>query len=328
MGIVTSGQIAVKPVRITTTATLEQIADAAAARTYPIDPSQPSVGWGSLLDDEAPIGLPISVGIRTGRTHVESPSEDSNERRLRLRYYWTSIDSRAQKLNPGSARWSVVNVLNAADLLFYQEADGSFTVLITMRTDSPFKVIVHALEELLLTVDDTPSVQTENLSESLSEDFFLWLVDIDQRGGDIGDGIVLTCINEISSKDRMYRSARFKDTANAERVEVAALIAKGKVGFGPAKLTITSELHEATFNVEFHLDGGFQPLRSSEYDETDHGPTDFGIALVDDIWTSVLPTIRRRYAQDTEWDATRRSDLRESALDDICAQLGLVRPNT
>ncbi|MFJ2551501.1 hypothetical protein [Microbacterium sp. NPDC087591] len=333
MGIVTSGQIAVKPVRVATSATLEQIAKAAARRLYPQQTDRPSTGWGSIFDDEGPLNLPVSMGIRTNGAEVETDLPTEPSRRLRLRYYWAVSDARAQRMVGDAHRWSQVNMLNAADLIFYEEREGSYTVLITMRTPSPFNTVVAALKSLLLTIDDRPLLVSDTIPEALSEDFFLWLIDTvegdvsdeDAEEEDDDDGIRIVAINEISSKDRQFRSARFKDSANAERIELAALIGKGISGFGPAKVTLTSEQHAATFIVEFHLDGGFQPLRTSEYDDADYGPVDFGLALVDDIWTSILPTLRDRYDNDDAWGESRRAALRESAIDTICEQLGLVR---
>lgn len=326
MGIITSGQIAVKPLRIATSATLEQIAGAARERRYPTQHGRPSSGWGSLLDDDAPLGYPVSAGIDVHPAEPEDGTDISSSRRLRLRYYWAAIEKRLERARPGAA-WDAVNVLNAADIVLYEERQGSYTGLVSMRTPAPFKTIVAALRELLLTIDDNPHLVTDTLPEALSEDFFLWLIDVQEQGGDLGGGYTLVDIAEISSKDRDFRSARFKDSANAERVELAALIARGKVGFGPAKLTITSDLHEATFNLELHLDGGFQPLRSSEYDEADYSKHDLGIALVDDVWTNALPVIRETYSADAggDWGTTRRAALRDSALDSICDLLGLRR---
>lgn len=326
MGVITSGQIAVKPLRVTTSASLSDIAAAAARSRYPVLSGQPSAGWGSIADDEAPLGLPVSVGINARSATVERENAPMRPARLRLRYYWAALDARVERARP-HADWSSVNVLHAADVFLYEEREGSYTGLVSMRTPSPFKAIIAALTELLLSIDDAPQVTTDTLPEVLSEDFFLWLIDVDEQGGDLGDGYVLTDITEISSKDRDFRSARFKDSANAERVELAALIARGRVGFGPAKVTITSELHEATFNIELHLDGGFQPLRSSMYDEIEYATQELGVALVDDAWIDVLPSLRRRYSRDLggEWGSTRRAALREAALDSICELLRLRR---
>lgn len=325
MGILTSGQLAVKPFRVATSASLKEIANAAASRRYPLSTDQASSGWGSIDDDDGPINLPVSIGLSAGRSQVESGFEAGPDRRLRLRFYWAALDTRAQKARGVHAGWQVLNYLNAVDFVLYEEREGSYTGLVTMRTPAAFNHVIEALRELLLTIDDTPQIVTDTIPEVLSEDFFLWLVDQDERDEDIAEGFALAYINEISSKDRQYRSARFKDTANAERIELAALIARGKVGFGPAKVQITSELHEATFDVEFHLDGGFQALRSSEYDEIEYSTDALGVALVDDIWTSVLPALRNAYNTDGEWQDSRRSALRESAIDAICSQLGLVR---
>ena len=217
-------------------------------------------------------------------------------------------------------------MLSALDFIFYEEKPGTYSGLVTGRTPALFNgIAVPALQRLFQSVDDGPSIVTDTLSEALNEDFFLWLIERDEGQSDVGGGLHINCINEISSKDRLYRSARFKDTANAERIELAALIARGKTGFGPAKLEISSELLQATFDVEFHLDGGFQVLRSSEYEEEEYPAELFGKKLLDDVWTAVLPQFRSAYKADKAWDKGRRRKLREDALDTICEQLKLVR---
>lgn len=324
MGVVTSGQIAVKPLRVTTSATLDDIAAAAARMSYPQRPDRPSTGWGSIADSEDAIGLPASVGVIPAHAVVETGFTRGPQRRLRLRYYWVAVDPTARRTTPLGG-WSALHYLNAADVFFYEEREGSYTALVSVRTPGPFRQVITGINELLYSIDDSPMVTTDTIPEALNEDFFLWLIDMDENSGDLGNGLSLVCINEISSKDRLYRSARFKDTANAERIELAALIGMGHVGFGPAKVLITSEVHGASFDVELHLDGGFQPLRSSSYDDVPHSPATLGVALVDDIWTSVLPDLRTRYNADDAWDGQRRLELRDSAIDAICDQLGLIR---
>jgi hypothetical protein len=322
MGVLTSSQVAVRPFRLEISGGLEEIAEKAAARKYHPQGSTVSDGWGGCEDEGRVLGLPPTLPFSVGSPLILD-SQDRLPRRLRMRYYWVASSSRAKRQFGDSAAWQLTTELLAADVLLYEERAGVFTGLVTAREVRQFNSVVDSFKKLVQLVDRSASFTQDALPEALSEDFFLWLLYRFQNKAAIGDNLKLMAIHELSSKDRKNRGARFSDEATMERIELAALIALGRVGFGPAKLGIDADLPDVALEIELHRDGGFQPFRTTQYTNLQLDSASEGPMMVDDVWITILPQLRAEYTLDDDWFATGRTDLRGMALDQVRSLLHL-----
>ncbi len=239
-----------------------------------------------------------------------------------MRFYWITSNSRAKRQFGAAADFRLTSVLNAADVSLFDSPTG-ITGLITVRQPAAFKFVADTLRVLVRTIDGAGRLEVDKLSESLSEDFFLWLLYRLQGDTQLNANLKLVAVHEMSSRDRQLRGARFQDEATVDRLELAALIAKGTVGFGPAKVGIDANLPDAAFELELHRDGGFQAFRSTVYTNLNLDGAQLGERMMDDLWVSVLPELRKAHADDTTWAATGRTTLRASAKDQVKTDLSL-----
>jgi hypothetical protein len=241
-------------------------------------------------------------------------------RRLRLRYYWDRLDKRLLRSVGDSASWDRLHTRQAIDvIIFDDETDSGRSVLLSSRdhsvlTSAPFPAL-RALG------GEKSSLETEAIAEGLDPDLFTWLLWRLQGSPDLGNDVTLESIREINSKDRQLRGARFTDDANIERIEMAALIAMGKMRFGPAKLAFGVADLNAVFDLELHPDGGFAVYRSSYYEDLVLPDDLYGHQLVEDMWSVVLPRVRDAYNRDSTWRRTGRDNLKELAVAAIRAIL-------
>lgn len=315
MSLLTSGQIRIWPIKIKTDLSLEELTRAAEADSYPIQSDHPSTGWGSSLDDDAMVGLPVISRITVGRPELFA-EEGLMPQRLRLRYYWDRLDRRMMKSFGEIAAWDRLHVRQAIDVvIFDDETESGRTVLLSSRdhrllTSAPYPALQVLGGELC-------SLETTMIAESIDPDLFSWLLWRLQSNPQLTPTIMLESIREMSSTDRQFRGARFTDDATIERIEMAALIVMGKARFGPAKLSFSVSDLKAVFELELYPDGGFQLLRASEYEESDLPDDLLGHQMVEDMWAVVLPRIREVFNNDTFWRRSGRGNLEQLAVQAI-----------
>lgn len=327
MGVFTRRGITVTPARLHTSASLEDLAEAAIQGRYPDAPERASAGWGSPSDDDYVLGQPVSSALRVGTPelldrHGELP------KRLRLRYYWHTVDASAQRtLDSNDDAWNRWHMRDAMDVVLLAERTDSIAALISSRDRRKIRAhTLKGLQQLLgirtsLQTDDDDSpvdrVEFDSVRETLVPDFFTWLLYKLNSDCVIGEEARLEVIDELSSRDRQLRGARFKDRATLERIELAALITMGDHRFGPAKVSMAIQDLEASINAELELDGGFSVYRTSEYDQRQVTEDELGHALVEDVWSIVLPRMRAAYEADAMWRDSGRRELREGAISHI-----------
>jgi hypothetical protein len=319
VSLYTSGLIGVTPIKLKTPMSLDELAGQAKEMAYPMAIGQPSDGWGSSGDDDALVGFPVISRITVGPPELLE-ERDLLPRRLRLRYYWDRLDKRMLRTIGDSASWDRLHTRQAVDvIIFDDETDSGRSVLLSSRdhrylSSAPFPAL-RALG------GDKATLETQVIAEGLDPDLFTWLLWRLQGKPDLGNDVVLESIREINSKDRQLRGARFTDDATIERIEMAALIAMGKMRFGPAKLAFGVPDLKAVFELELHPDGGFSVYRNSYYEDLVLPADLYGHQLVEDMWSVVLPRVRDAYNRDSEWRNTGRDNLKDLAVRAIRAIL-------
>lgn len=323
MGVLTSGLITVTPVRIHTELTLGKLRSLSmepAARYNP-HADKASHGWGGPDDDDFALGLPVTAALDVGAPQLVE-ARDGVPSRLRLRYYWDEPSPQVLRSLGAAANWRSWHVRRAVDLVVFADRAGSYSAVISTRDARVLKA--HPLRALRdLVGEETEQdgggngggrVESDGLPESLPHDFFSWLLYKLNGDGVIGRDVALQAVNELSSRDRLLRGARFTDTATLDRIELAALITMGDHRFGPAKIGIEVKDLDAAFDLELHLDGGFKVYRTSSYDSRQVADVDQGHELVEDYWSVVAPRLRAAYANDTTWTSRGRAQLRDGAI--------------
>lgn len=329
MGRLTGGLIAIKPVKLKTKLTLDEVRDCAIAAAYNGEGESASAGWGSSDDDDSVLDAPVIARLSVGAPAL-LPATDRLPRRLRMRYYWDQLDKRLLRMAGAGADWSRLHVRRAVDVVIFDDrTDGKLSVLLSSRDIRQLNSdAIPALRALTKDADGSSTLETEELAEGLDPDFFTWLL-YKLQGPDptVGQSVQLNVITEISSRDRLFRGARFTEEATFERIELAALIAMGKTRFGPAKVGVTVDDLDAYFHMELHLDGGFVAYRDSQYDSADLiPPFELGHTLVDDLWATVLPRVRDQYNADSDWRLGGRDKFQELAVNAVRAILPPERP--
>jgi hypothetical protein len=314
MPVLTKGIIAVRPIKLRTDLTLEEIAERAEVDRYDSEADQPGTGWGGPYDDTAVLGEPV-VGRLTVGTPIIVDEDGEIPRRLRMRYYYDHLNKPALRSLGDSSDWRRIHTRQAVDIVVLDDAvvddeQVQRTALVSLRDAKLLNAIPATALGALLEIPKK-DVVTEDLPESLDPDFFTWLLYQLNQTKPVGDGLTLQGISEMHSRDRYLRGARFTERANMDRIEMAALIVMGDMRFGPAKMDLSSQDPAADFEVELNLDGGFTVMRGSRYKTRSVDPHLVGHALVDDMWSRVLPRMRHAYNADDGWRRQGRDALRE-----------------
>lgn len=321
MAVVSSNQVAVRPFRISTTATLDQFEAALGNAPYvPLDDAVSS-GWGSLSDDDSFLGqAPIQdFAVSTPRVNVPALRRTDS---LSARYYWWTRNARAARVVDGDSDTRRITLLSAADVVLFPPVAGEIVGLVTAREPAQFRTVTGAIKDLARSVDEASQVAVDAIPEVIVEDMFLWLLYRLQWDSQLSANLFLGGVQEISSLDRQVRGARFLDEATVDRIELAALVAVATRGWGPAKITVLSVNPDATFAFELHADGGFQPYRRSDYDNNPLEGSAQSLALIEDLWTVVLPELRSIYLADAGWFRDGRLRLRRAARQRVLELIG------
>jgi hypothetical protein len=308
------------------TGNLQAIVKAAASELYPANPTGPTKGWGSIHDDEDVVNELSRAQFQPIAPKILPATADLPDR-LRLRYYYDERDSRLTRVRGTAASWQDIHYRRAIDFIIFDgdQKDG-FPILAAIRHEATFnKIAVGAIKSL----EHQVLVESDVIPETLSPDFYQWLLLRLHHGGALAAGIQLDQINEMSAADRLVkRGARFSNDAPLDRADLAALLAIGNSSFGPAKLALASTKLDAFFILELHLDGGFAVYRTSTYGSTSYTTQALGSALFEDLWWVVLPAVRVAYNSDSVWRKDGIPKLKILALANLAAALDCtITPN-
>lgn len=316
MAILQSNQVAVRPLRIETALSAQDIRGLLNENIYGREASpRPQIGWGAISDPDFPVGSPPAADF-TATTIPETEAALRSRGAVAARFYWWQADTKAERLHGSGAEAALIHRLAAADILIFDET-GGVSVLTTVRDDAQFNQVRDALGDIIIDADRRATVVSDTLKERIPEDLFLWLLYRLQWQQQLSGNLYLGGIREISSMDRSMRGAKFQDEATVDRVELAALVAIGTKAFGPAKAFVLSTNPDADFHFELHADGGFQAYRSSEYTDRNFTGADQAVILAEDMWTQILPQLREAHRRDEEWEVSGRTILRQAARDNV-----------
>lgn len=302
MGTLTSGQINVRTLRAYFDGTLDDVVEGAAQSLYPHNPEQETAGWGNFNDDEAPIGQSSQLEVHASKPLVVAESE-SKPRRAYMRLYYDKVDVSLRKVLGTESDWRQLCIRQAVDVILFEgDRESGFQIQVASRDENELtRRIIPELKSVLLSIDAKARMDRDLIPEVLSPDIFAWLLARFSQGLSITEGLSLDTIREIRSADGMMRGARFTETANVDRVDIASLILEGSSDFGPAKLSMTSAGLDLSVDLELFLDGGFSVYRSSAYGSEDIPSKELGPKLIEDLSLHLLPEMRQAYNLDDEW---------------------------
>lgn len=320
MGVLTSGMISIKPMRVAYDGQLDELLGLIDENKYPTSPSSPSEGFGGLGDEASVVGGSSELSFRVGDASIDEP-EDGTPRRLRVRYYYDVMDKRLVRLLGQQEDWKRVYSRKAFDLTVIENTGEKGTaVMVSVRDATTVKNHVIKAVKTLFPGGGSAGVgiEIDDIPESYISDFFVWMLYRYHEDQQLASDVSINWVGEIATRDGMRRGARFTDDAGFGRIDMSTHIANGTSNFGPAKIDIRDDSLDANFSLELHFDGGFVVYRSSHYgggEMLSHEAA--GLRLSDDLWITVLPKVRAAYNNDSDWTQTGRQKLREMALDSV-----------
>lgn len=326
MGVLTSGMISIKPMRVAYDGKLDGLLKLIHDNKYPTNPTAPSEGFGGLADEASVVGGSSEMRFHVGEAWIDDP-KDGTPRRLRIRYYYDVLNKQLLRLLGEQADWKKVYSRKAFDLTVIENTGEKGTsVLVSVRDATTVRNHVVTAVKNLFPSDGSGGVgiEIDDIPESYISDFFVWMLYRYNEDQQLAPDVSINWVDEISTRDGMRRGARFTDDAGFGRIDMSTHIANGNSNFGPAKIDIRDDSLDANFSLELHFDGGFVVFRSSHYGGgvmLSHEAA--GLRLSDDLWITVLPKIRTAYANDTEWTKTGRKKLTQLALDNVRAGLSI-----
>ena len=321
MGLLTKGLLSISVLKVKTSAGVEGLADAAGARRYPSEPSKLSEGWGSLSDEEVFAG---NDGLRLPYKGFDlKVTMNHNETKIvGLRYYYDEIDTSLAKRLGGDVEWQRISNRRAFDVLLLDEHEpDQLTALVASRNDTEMTNYVRpALTELVS--DEVPpgSISSASVTEELDPDFFLWLLYKLHKGERIAPNVKLSGITEMNGTF-VGRRNHLSQGVDMFREDSLALVARNRSRLGPAKIGIKHYAEpEGYFEAQLIPDGGFQVYRRSKYDDKELQKLAVALTgprMVQDIWQTILPTIRHTYSQDADWRDIHRDQFVQWAKDEL-----------
>lgn len=321
MGLLTKGLLSVSVLKVKTSAGLDGIAAAAAKNRYPAEPSKLSDGWGSLSDDEAFAG---NEGLRlTYKGFKLGVAANHNETKIvGLRYYYDEIDPGLAKRLGGDVDWQRISNRRAFDVLLLDEHEpDQLTALVASRNDTEMTNYVRpALTDLVSEEEPPGSLASASITEELDPDFFLWLLYKLHKSQRIAPNVKLSGITEMNGTF-VGRRNHLTQGVDMFREDSLALVARNRSRLGPAKIAIKHYAEpEGYFEVQLIPDGGFQVYRKSKYDDEELQKLSVALSgqrMVQDVWETILPTIRDTYSQDEEWRESHRDEFVQWSKDEL-----------
>lgn len=324
MPITTQGLISVTPIRITSSASLAEMASVADLARYKAPP--PSSGWGNVRDgSDALIGKVQQARIEGG--HVEViPGNDRYPSQFRARFYWDEPDRTMLRALGETGNPTLINRLDATDVTVSVTGEsGVYLGLVSTRNDGQlFGHVLPALRNLVESIDSSSRIEIDNNQLAFGDsDIFRWLLARVASNPQLSPEMLLIEVRSINSQDVFHRVAMLSKGAALDRPELLALLSSTTTRFGPAKIVIYMNDLELGVDLEIHEDGGFAVFRGkSEYDdEEDLSPEDKGLKLLLDVAYHVLPSLQTAYNADGDWRQTGRQIFLQQARDDLAATL-------
>lgn len=284
------------PMRMTTTATLQQVQAALSAR-----PSLATLrgGWGSIEEDPE---LLSSINAQPPATDPQILPAIQGRRPevLAARLYWyRPLDTKT----PGAAPQSL---LDGTDILIGEDGSGDYLLFVATHTERHItQSVVPELRRAISAVDPGVAISTVTSAVNFdTPDFFRWLVRQSFRKKPvIGAGIEVDAIEQVSCFDPMSYETKVGRGANADRLELIAMLANATKVFGPAKFTITAKVVNAAFELELAQDGSFDiTVPSLKYPGAGFASVrEMRVRAVTDLLYVLLPAMKAQYASDTGW---------------------------
>jgi hypothetical protein len=313
--------LSISVIKLKTTAGLDEIAATASDSRYPAEPSKLSEGWGSFADDEAFAG---NEGLRlTYRGYKLGVDKNHNGTKfVGLRYYYDEIDRSLARRLGGDVEWQRISNRRAFDVLLLDEDEpDQVTALVSSRNDDEMRNYVRpALTQLVADEKPPGSLQSASVTEELEPDFFLWLLYKLHMGQRIAPNVKLSGITEMNGTF-VGRRNHLSQGVDMFREDSLALVARNRSRLGPAKISIVHYAEpEGYFEVQLIADGGFQVYRKSKYDDEELQKLSVAVSgqrMVQDVWQTILPTIRATYRQDARWRTEHREQFVQWAKDEL-----------
>ncbi len=326
MGVLTSGIISIKPMRVAYDGGLEPLLELIEDNKYPYTPTAPSQGFGGLNDEPAIVGGSSEMTFRVGGPIVED-FRDGTPRRLRIRYYYDTVNKQLVRLLGQQADWKKVHSRHAFDLTVVENSGEKGTSVLVSSRDAPTikNHVTSAVKRMFPSTSPTGvGIEIDDIPEAVISDFFIWMLYRYNEDQQLAADVSINWVGEMATRDGMRRGARFTEDAGFGRIDISTHIARGTSNFGPAKIDIRDDSLDANFSLELHFDGGFTVYRSSHYGGGEMLSSEaMGLRLSDDLWITVLPKIRAAYNTDTDWTSTGRYKMAQMALDNVRSGLNI-----
>lgn len=324
MPITTQGLISVTPIRITSSASLAEMAEVANLHHYAVPP--PSSGWGNVRDgSDALIGKVQQARIKAGLAEV-LPEDDRYPSQFRARFYWDEPDRAMLRALGETGNPTLINRFEATDVTVSVTGEnGVYLGLVSTRNDGQlFGHVLPALRNLVEAIDSSSRIEIDDNQLAFGDsDIFRWLLARVASNPQLSPVMLLLEVRSINSQDVFHRLAMLSKGAELDRPELLALLSSTSTRFGPAKIVIYMSDLELGVDLEIHEDGGFAVFRGkSAYDDEEGlSPEDKGLILLRDVAHHVLPSLQAAYNGDNDWRQTGRQNFLQQARDDLAATL-------
>lgn len=261
MPLLTKGAIGVTPILLKTSASLEDLRDAAIGQKP--DSSELKPGWGSLGDNTAPIGGHDAAAPHAGSPVVQE-ADEYLPRRLELRGYWWSVDRTVLRYVGQDSQRKAMQ-LTGVDLLISPSAIEEDEYLVLVSSRNPKEIngeIKSLLSQLAESVDRSAAVLLDTSPMDLvSEDFFLWLLYKTLESEVISSKTDTLTVREVRSVDRDIRETRLSQGVELDRPELLPLICKKNPAFGPIKLLIEHKEPQLMLDCEVDFRGAYSVIK-------------------------------------------------------------------
>ncbi|MCD5419803.1 hypothetical protein LRS71_09575 [Rhodococcus pyridinivorans] len=312
MGLFGKGFLSVSVLRISTGATLDELASAMADRIYTNAGESSQSGWGSIEDGiESGERTPSSVPFSPTAPRVEDGRHGFSMLGARF-YYDVTNKSILDRLGKQSD-WRLFSDRFGVDLLVVadQNGDGHTVLVASRKRDEVDGLIRPALREVVESVDSTGLIKSIAIAEEHDPDFFLWLLHRSFNRISPADDIVLNAIDRVQAHQQSGWVTNFTQGTSPDREDLLVNISK-QADFGKLKVGLDHAVDpEGHFEVLLERDGGFSAYRACEYEEENLNklpPDLLGRRIVEDLWYVVLPKMRDVYNDDKVWRDKTRGD--------------------
>jgi len=307
MSNLTEGRLSATPIRINTSASLQQVLAS-------INQSRPSLtgfvkGWGSIDDPTAPLhgkskwgGSPIPGNAGLKPAQRSAPTFGA----ARL-YWWVPSKRRAEDLGI-QIRDPAAHELCASDVVITDSSvPGRLDGFITVRDEESLAIIRDALASAVSAVDGNSVLELAvGQTRPRDNDFFLWLIWREHHDKALTGRLQLNEIRVVESQDAAYRATSLTEGVDTSRFELLTLISMVRAEFGPIKIKVRDGAHPALYDFELGYDGKFAITLGETHYPTPLGREDKGLFAFLDVAFFVIPELLNAYLGDRDWSASNR----------------------